>query len=461
MSTPTNLTPVLNHLHQHAAAHRADLFDLLRIQSISAQPDHRADVRRAAEWTRDRFTRAGLKADIVETAGHPAVLAEGPQKPGRPTVLFYGHHDVQPSGDLNLWHTGPFEPIERDGMVIARGAADDKGQFLCALFAAEAWLKTAGDIPINLKFMIEGEEEIGSPNLAPLVESQQKRLACDYILIHDTSQFAEGVPAVTVGTRGLVYMELIVTGPKKDLHSGIYGGQIANPANVLAQFVASLQTPDGRVNLPGYYDRVAPPSADEARAVASLPHTTQMLLDATGSPCEYGETGHNALHRVWFRPTLDVNGIYGGYMGDGSSTIIPSRAGAKISMRLVPNQQAAEIERIFTDTVKQRLPKTVTYEIKSHAHCDPYVADVSSPAFRAGVAAINDGFGKAPVLIRSGGTLPILPMFKQVLRADSIMLGYCLPTCQAHSPNEFFHVRDFEAGMRSTAAFLGRLGQPA
>jgi acetylornithine deacetylase/succinyl-diaminopimelate desuccinylase-like protein len=458
MSATNSLTAVLDHLGRHAADYRAELFDLLRIPSISAQPDHRADVRRAAEWVRDRFIRAGLRADIVETAGHPAVLAEGPQRAGRPTVLFYGHHDVQPSGDLSLWHTGPFEPIERDGMIIARGAADDKGQMLCAVYAAEAWLKAAGDIPVNLKFLIEGEEEIGSPNLAPLVESQRERLACDCILIHDTSQFAEGVPAVTVGTRGLVYMEVMITGPKKDLHSGVYGGQVANPANVLSQFVASLHTADGRVNLPGFYDRVAPPSADEARAVAALPYTTRMLLDATGSPAESGEEGQPTLHRAWFRPTLDVNGIYGGYMGEGSSTIIPSRAGAKISMRLVPNQNAAEIERAFVETVKQRIPRTVTFEIKSHAHCDPYVADVTSPAFRAGVEAVGVGFGKRPVLIRSGGTLPILPMFKQVLRADSIMLGYCLPTCQAHSPNEFFHIRDFDAGVRTTAAFFERLG---
>lgn len=458
---PTTASPAIqtaaDYLVRNASVFRKELFEFLRIPSISAQPDHKNDVRTAAEWTRDRCIRAGLKAEVVDSAGHPAVIAEGPHKPDRPTALFYGHHDVQPSGDLKLWHTGPFEPIERDGMIIARGAADDKGQTLCAIAATEAWLKTAGSLPINLKMLIEGEEEIGSPNLAPLVEKYRDRLSCDFVLIHDTSQFAEGAPALTVGTRGLVYMEVVLTGPEKDLHSGVYGGQIANPANILAEIVASLHTPDGRVNIPGFYERVAPLSPVERASLASLPYDRATFLKDTGSPDEHGEAGFSTFERRWYRPTLDVNGIYGGYMAAGSSTIVPSRAGAKISMRLVPDQRADEIEKQFVDSIKQRCPKTVTMELISHAHCDPYMADPNSPTMSAAMKALELGFGTRPVLIRSGGTLPILPMFKRILGADSVMLGYCLPTCNAHSPNEFFHTRDFDAGMRSTAAFFGLL----
>jgi len=459
MTTSANpaIQAACEYLARQAPTLRNDLFDFLRIPSISAQPDQNSHVRAAADWTRDRCIRAGLKADVVDSHGHPAVIAEGPQEPGRPTALFYGHHDVQPSGDLHLWHTGPFEPIERDGMIIARGAADDKGQVLCAIAAAEAWLKTAGALPLNLKMLIEGEEEIGSPNLAPLVEKHRDRLACDFVFIHDTSQFAEGAPALTVGTRGLVYMEVVLTGPEKDLHSGVYGGQIANPANALAELIASLHTPDGQVNVPGFYDRVAELSPVERASLARLPFDRAAFLKDTGSPAEFGEAGFSTFERRWYRPTLDVNGIYGGYMAAGSSTIIPSRAGAKISMRLVPDQRADEIEKRFVDTIRQRCPKTVKLEMISHAHCDPYMADPDSPVMNAAVDALAIGFGKSPVLIRSGGTLPILPMFKRILGADSVMLGYCLPTCNAHSPNEFFHVRDFDAGMRTTAAFFGLL----
>lgn len=453
----SNIGKCTAYLNEHAGRFRDELFDLLRIASISAQPDHRGDVRAAAEWVRARCEAAGLKAELLETAGHPAVFAAGPQQPGRPTLLFYGHHDVQPVGDASLWFTSAFEPIVRDGKIIARGAADDKGQMLVAILAAEAWNRVGGGLPINLKFLIEGEEEVGSPNLAPLVERERDRLACDYILIHDTSQFAEGVPAVTTATKGLVYMEVVLSGPKKDLHSGVYGGQVANPANVLARLISSFHDDNGRVQIPGFYDAVQPLSAAEKETISRLNYGDAHLLADTGSVAAWGESGYSTVERRWARPTLDVNGIYGGYMGAGSSTIIPSKAGAKVSMRLVPNQTADTIERAFRETVAARLPKTVSFEIRSHASCDPYVADLGSPGMRAARDALRQGFGKEPVLIREGGSLPILPMFKRILRADSLMVGYCLPTCNAHSPNEFFHVRDFEAGMRTTATVFGLL----
>lgn len=453
------ITKAQDYLDANKDRFRDELFDLLRIAGISAQPDHAADIRKSAEWTLARCKTAGLSADIVETAGHPAVIAEGEQKPGRPTVMVYGHYDVQPEGALDLWHTGPFEPVIQDGKMICRGAADDKGQAFCAILAAEAWIKTAGALPINVKFLLEGEEEIGSPNLAACVEKYKDRLACDYVLIHDTAQFGDGAPAVTTATKGMVYKEVIVRGPKKDLHSGSFGGAVANPANELARLIASFHDGEGRVAIAGFYDRVQEMSADEVKMMEALPYDEAEFLADLGSPKTYGEKGYSALHRRWARPTLDVNGIYGGYMAEGSSTIIPSFAGAKISMRLVPDQQAAEIDKLFEEAVRTRLPDTVTFEIKSHVHCDPYLADLGSPGMKAARKAVESGFGKAPLLIREGGSLPILPMFKRILGADSLMLGYCQPNCNAHSPNEFLHIRDFEAGMRSTAALFGLLDQ--
>jgi acetylornithine deacetylase/succinyl-diaminopimelate desuccinylase-like protein len=343
-------------------------------------------------------------------------------------------------------------------MMICRGAADDKGQMFCALLAAEAWMKTSGSLPINVKFCIEGEEEVGSPNLAALVKKLKDRLACDYVVIHDTAKFSDDVPAVTAATKGLIYKEVILTGPKKDLHSGSFGGAVANPANVLAKLIAGFHDDDAKVTIPGFYDRVKEMSPEEVKMMNGLPYSEADFLKDVGSPKTYGEKGYSALHRRWARPTLDVNGIFGGYMKEGSSTIIPSFAGAKVSMRLVPDQKAEEIERLFEETVRTRVPDTVKLEIKSHASCDPYLADVKSPGMVAARKAVAMGFGKEPVLIREGGSLPILPMLKQVLGADSLMMGYCLPNCNAHSPNEFLHVRDFEAGMRSSAALLGLLG---
>lgn len=412
-------------------------------------------MRRAAQWVLDRCKTAGLRAEIVETDGWPAVLAEGPQRPGRPTLLVYGHYDVQPEGDLSLWHTGPFVPVIQEGKIVCRGSADDKGQMFCAILAAEAWMKTTRDIPVNVKFCIEGEEEVGSPNLVKLIKSHKEKLACDYVVIHDTAQFGEGIPAVTAATKGLVYKEIIIRGPKKDLHSGTFGGSVANPANVLAKLIASFHDAEGRVNIPGFYDSVQEMSDEEVKMMTALPYDESAFLKDLGSPKGWGEQGYSILHRRWARPTLDVNGIYGGYMKEGSSTIIPSMAGAKVSMRLVPNQNAEEIERLFEETVRARVPDTVTLEIKTHASCDPYLADLRSAGMKASRQAVALGFGKEPVLIREGGSLPILPMLRQVLGADSLMLGYCMPNCNAHSPNEFFHLRDFEAGMRTSAALFG------
>jgi acetylornithine deacetylase/succinyl-diaminopimelate desuccinylase-like protein len=449
------------YLEQHKSRFMDELFDFLRIESISAQKEHEADNRRCAEWVKKRFEAAGLKADIEPTAGWPAVIATGEQKPGRPTLLFYGHYDVQPEGELSLWHTGPFMPVVKDGMIVCRGSADDKGQVFCAMIAAEAWMKTAGSLPVNVKFCVEGEEEVGSPNLAPMIRKNRERLACNYVVIHDTAQVGLGKPAVTAATKGLVYKEVIVRGPKKDLHSGTFGGAVANPANVLAALIASFHDAEGRVTIPGFYDKVKEMSPAEVKMMEGLGLKEADLLADLGSPKTWGEKAYGVTYRRWARPTLDVNGIYGGYMKEGSSTIIPSFAGAKISMRLVPDQTGAEIEQLFAAAVKARLPDTVTFEIKTHANCDPYLADVTSAGMKAARQAVAMGFNKEPTLIREGGSLPILPMLKEVLGADSLMMGYAQPNCNAHSPNEFFHVSDFEAGARSSAAFLGLMGAGA
>ncbi len=454
MSQPA-IDLAIAYLNSNKDRFRDELFDWLKIASISAQKDHAADMRQAAQWTLTRCQAAGLKAEIVETDGWPAVFAEGPQQPGRTTILVYGHYDVQPEGDLSLWHTGPFVPTVADGKIVCRGAADDKGQVLCGILAAEAWMKTSGSLPVNVKFCIEGEEEVGSPNLAKLIKAHRERLACDYVIIHDTAQFGDDAPAVTAATKGLIYKEIILRGPKKDLHSGTLGGVVANPANVLAKLIASFHDENGRVTIPGFYDRVKEMSAEEKKMMEGLPFDEKAFLADLGSPRTWGEKGYSTLYRRWARPTFDVNGIYGGYMKEGSSTIIPSMAGAKVSMRLVPDQKAEEIEKFFEETVRARVPDTVTLEIKTHASCDPYLADVQSKGMKAARQAVAKGFAKEPVLIREGGSLPILPMLKQVLGADSLMMGYCQPNCNAHSPNEFLHLRDFEAGMRSSAALFG------
>jgi acetylornithine deacetylase/succinyl-diaminopimelate desuccinylase-like protein len=451
----------IEYLNVNRERFRQELFDWLRIPSVSAQPAHAADMRKAAEWARQRCVAAGLAAEVVETAGWPLVIGQSEQRLDRPTMLVYGHYDVQPEGDLSLWHTGPFEPVTRDGIIMARGSADDKGQLLCAIAAAEAWTKTAGSLPVNLKLLIEGEEEVGSANLVGAIQKHKDRLACDYVVVHDGAQFGDGQPAMNTATKGLVYQEVILRGPKKDLHSGGYGGSVANPANELARLIASFHDADARITIPGFYDRVREMSPDEIKMMNGLPYDEREFLADVGSPRTHSETGYSPLHCRWARPTLDVNGIYGGYMKEGSSTIIPSFAGAKISMRLVPDQKAAEIARLFEQAVRDRVPDTVRLEVKSYAGCDPYLADLTSAGMAAAKEALRLGFGKEPVLTREGGSLPILPMFKTILRADSLLVGYCQPNCNAHSPNEFLHIRDFDAGMRTSAALYGLLGSMA
>ncbi|MCO6437470.1 MAG: dipeptidase [Phycisphaerae bacterium] len=434
------------------------LNDYLRIPSVSTDPEARGAMKEGAEWTRKVFEGAGLKAEIVATKGHAAVLADNGSGGGK-TMLIYGHYDVQPTGDESLWHSPAFEPTVRDGKLYARGSADDKGQILAHMFAAQAWMKVAKKIPGRVKFLVEGEEEIGSPNLAPLIRDQKDRLACDYVALSDTPKFNEDIPAITYGTKGLIYKEIVLTGPKQNLHSGSYGGTLVNPGNALAAIIAALRDAKNRVTIPGFYDDVREPTDEERKRMKALPFDERKYAETIGVPELDGEAGYSTIERRWARPTLDVNGLLGGFIGEGSSTVIPARVMAKVSMRIVPNQDPEKIGRAFDDVVRKLTPKGVRLEIKHHASAGAYMCPLDSPGMKAVETAVERGFGKKPVFIREGGTLPILPLFKQVLGAESLMPGFCVPDCNAHGPNEFLAVEDFIRGIKTSAHLMQLMGE--
>ena len=458
-----NPQPVLDYVEANRQRYLDELQEFVAIPSISAQPDHRPDVRAAAEWTAHRLRRAGAEAEIIESAGHPAVFAQArADGDAKVTILVYGHYDVQPEGDPERWHSRPFVPEVRDGALYARGAADDKGQMLTHVLATEAWLAAGGGLPVNVKFLLEGEEEVSSPNLPDIIRQHRQRLACDYVVLSDTCKFSDDQPAITYGTRGMVYKEVILRGPKEDLHSGSFGGTVANPANVLASLAAALHDDRGRVLIDGFYDDVAPVADDERRAWEELGFDEENYRRQLGAPQLTGEADCSTLERRWARPTCDINGIYGGYAGQGANTIVPARAGMKISTRLVPNQDPQKISDAFDRTIRRLLPPTVEAEILNHgAPCAAYMTPLDCPGMQAARDAVADGFGKAPVLIREGGTLPILPMFKAILGAESLLLGYSLPNCNAHGPNEFLVLDDFHAGIRTNVHLLRRLAARA
>lgn len=453
---------VIAHIDAHKESYVKRLNDFLRIASISTDPSRNHDTRRAGEWVHRLFTDCGIKSELVETKGHPCVVADsGPGMNDGPTVMIYGHFDVQPVGDESLWHSPPFEPTVRNGSVFARGSADDKGQVLTHLLAAEAWMAVAGMLPGRVKFLVEGEEEIGSPNLGELVRKHRDRLSCDYVAISDTAKMDGQTPAITYGTKGLIYKEIVVTGPKQDLHSGSFGGTLVNPGNALAKIIASLRDEYNRVNIPGFYDDVRELSDDEKKKMRSLKFDEEAYREGMGTSVLDGEKGYTTLERRWSRPTLDVNGLFGGFMGKGASTIIPAKVGAKVSMRLVPDQNPDKIAASFDETVRRLAPKGVKIEIHNHSHCGPYVSNLNSPGMEAAKKAVASGFGKEPVFIREGGSLPILPMFKEVLGADSLMMGFCWPDCNAHGPNEFFALDDLHNGARTAAYFMDYLSKAA
>jgi acetylornithine deacetylase/succinyl-diaminopimelate desuccinylase-like protein len=436
------------------------LTELLRMPTISAQPAHVEDMRGCAGWLANVLASAGLESKVLSTAGHPAVFADsGPidNAPDAPTFLVYGHYDVQPAGDLSLWDSPPFEPTVRDGVIYARGSADDKGQFMIHVAAARAWHEAGRPWPMRLKFLIEGEEEIGSPNLPALVESNREALGCQYVILSDTARHDDLTPAVTVSSRGLVYKHITVHGPRRDLHSGQYGGAVANPANVLAGLIASLHDDQHRVTIPGFYDGVQLPSRADRQMLQETGLAEEMVRSVTGVERPTGEDGYSTAERVSIRPTLDVNGMVSGYTGEGASTIIPAWAKAKVSMRLVAGQDPEAISDAFDRTLRSRCPDSARIEIESDAACAAYETPRDLAVIEDALSALEEVYGRKAVLEREGGTLPILPMFKKLLGAESLMVGFASPDCNLHSPNEFFAVKDFEMGVRSILHFLNKV----
>ncbi len=449
---------VIAYLREQRENHLEWAKALCRIPSISTKAERKADVAAAVKWTRDLCEQIGLEASVHETGGHPLVYAQHCQAADAPTYLVYGHVDVQPEGDLGLWDADPFEPVIKEGKLICRGAADDKGQILVHLRAVAGWLATERRLPVNLKFLFEGEEEIASPNLRPFLEQHTDLLRCEHILISDTGMYADGWPTITYGTRGLLYKEIRLYGPRHDLHSGSFGGTVANPATVLAQVIAGLRDADERVTIPGFYDDVAAPSDDERRQLRSLPLADEEFAAAIGAPGVAGECGFSTNERRWVRPTLDVNGIYGGFMAEGANTIIPKMAGAKVSMRLVPDQDGGKLSEQFDAAVRTLCPDTVRLEILNHGHADAYATSLDSKPMRAAHRALREAFEREPALVREGGSLPILPMFKKVLGADSLMLGFAGPNCNAHGPNENAVLADLDRGAEAVARLYAYLG---
>jgi len=446
-------------LDQHSARFVGELEDFLRIPSISADASHRSDMSAGAEFVRQALARTGLNASLVETEGHPIVFASWEQAPERPTVLVYGHYDVQPPDPLDAWTTPPFEPDIRDGCIYARGATDDKGQLWTHIKSVEAWMETEGRLPVNVKFVIEGEEEVGSDHLDRFLTDQREQAQCDVAVISDSSQFAPDLPAITYGLRGIMACEVKLIGPNQDLHSGVFGGSIANPANVLAQLIGLLHDDQGHVQIPGFYDDVVPLDDDERQRLASLPFDEPAFFRDLGMDTGWGEAGYSTLERRWARPTCDVNGLISGYTGDGPKTIVPSSASAKLSCRLVPNQDPDRLISALQEFVEARMPPGLTAEFTRHHGCSAIVFDCDSSYMQAGKIAIEQAFGTAPVMIREGGSIPVVSTFQNVLGADTLLLGWGQNSDNLHSPNEHFRLADFHRGIRASAHLWNELAK--
>lgn len=430
-----------------------ELFDLLRIPSVSADPKYRADVLRCAEAVKTSLLAAGVdKAEICVTKGYPIVYGEKTVDAKLPTVLVYGHYDVQPADPLNLWNSPPFEPVVKDGNIYARGACDDKGQMYMHVKAFEMMVKNNA-LPCNVKFMIEGEEEVGSVNLESFAVNNKEKLKADVVLISDTSMISNEVPSITTGLRGLSYLEVEVTGPNRDLHSGVYGGAVANPINVLCDMISSLHDKDRRVTIPGFYDDVEDVSKEEREQMAKAPFSLEEYKKDLGVGDVLGEKGFSTLERVSIRPTLDVNGIWGGYTGEGAKTVLPSKAYAKISMRLVPNQKSDKIMKLFEEHFKKIAPACVTVKVSPHHGGEAAVTPTDSIAYKAAAKAMEQTFGKTPIPLRTGGSIPIVTMFKHVLGINSVLFGFGLDSDAIHSPNERYGLFNYYKGIETIPYF--------
>ena len=438
---------------QHKDRFLAELLDLLRIPSISARSDHKPDMLTCAVAVRQSLLDAGADtADVYPTDGHPVVVGQKMVDPSKPTVLVYGHYDVQPADPLNLWNSGPFDPVIKDGKIYARGSADDKGQFFMHVKALETMVRTSS-LPTNVKFIIEGEEEVGSPSLGKFIAANRDLLKADVILISDTSMLGMDTPSIDIGVRGLSYIQVEVTGPDRDLHSGIYGGAVANPITMLAKMIASCHDENNHITIPGFYDKVLEVSPAERKLLAQAPYDEAAYMRDLGVKALWGEKGYSTNERTGIRPTLELNGIWGGYTGEGSKTVLPSKAFAKISARLVPNQSSKEITALLLDHFVKIAPPGVTVRAEEHHGGEPYMTPIDSKAYKAAARAIESTFGKAPIPLRGGGSIPICSILERELGIKIVFMGFGLDSDNLHSPNEKFDLENFYKGIETIPYF--------
>lgn len=430
-----------------------ELIDLLRIPSVSADSKHKEDVARAADWLRQKLEAAGLdNVEICQTPGHPIVYGDKITDPSKPTVLVYGHYDVQPPDPLDLWDSPPFEPVIKNEKIYARGACDDKGQAYMHVKALEMMIGN-DTLPCNVKLMIEGEEEVGSDHLETFVRKHKEKLACDIVLVSDTSIVSNEIPSITTGLRGISYLEVEVTGPNRDLHSGVYGGAVANPINVLCEMIAGMMDETGYITIPGFYKDVAAVSDSDRALMNEAPFDLEAYKKDLGIKAVKGEHGYTTLERISIRPTLDVNGIWGGYTGEGAKTVLPSRAHAKISMRLVPDQNSDVITQLVTEYLERVAPDSVKVKVTPHHGGEPAVVPTDLPAYKAASKAMETTFGKAPIPKREGGTIPIVAMFEEVLDSKTILMGFGLDSDAIHSPNEHYGLFNYYKGIQTIPYF--------
>ncbi|WP_141603469.1 dipeptidase [Terrilactibacillus laevilacticus] len=445
---------IKNYLKDHRSVHLDQLKDFLSIPSISAQSEHANDIKTAAKWLSNSLKEAGLEnIQIMETKRHPVIYADWLHADGKPTVLIYGHYDVQPVDPLNKWHSEPFKPVIKDNKIFARGASDDKGQVFMHIKMVEAILKTNGELPVNVKFCIEGEEEIGSPNLYGFVENHQELLSSDVLLVSDTTMVGKNKPTVCYGLRGMCAFEIELKGPSHDLHSGIYGGAVQNPLHALTELLSTMHNNKGQVTVDGFYDAVQPISEEEMKTCMELSQDedlkTQLELDAL-----YGEEGYPTLARIWARPTLEINGLYGGFEGEGIKTVIPSEAHAKITCRLVPDQEPKEIAALLQKHLESHLPTGVKLAITWHDQAKPFLTPYDHPAIEAAGDALKSSYGVDPVYARMGGSVPIVELFNTTLGLPAVLMGFGLDEENFHAPNEHFHLENFDKGLESLVDFL-------
>ncbi len=455
-----NDSPAIAYARANRERFLEELKELLRIPSVSTLPEHQPDMLRAARWVADDLTRAGMEhVEIIPTAGHPLVYGDWLHAPGTPTVLCYGHYDVQPADPIEEWTSPPFEPVERDGNLYARGSTDDKGQMVMHLKALESLMKTRGGrLPLNVRVIIEGEEEVSGAGIDAFIKAHPERLACDVVVVSDTEMFAPGLPSLTVGLRGMVYTQIEAQGPASDLHSGSYGGASPNPLFALCQIIAKLKDENGRILVPGFYEKVKPPTEAELKAWASLPFDeAEYLKNEVGSTELTGEPGYSVMYRTWARPTLEVHGMPGGFTGAGAKTVIPARASAKVSMRLVPDQDPVEIFELYQAYVRSLCPRGIRIDVKLLGAGEAIVVDTDNRFVQVAADAMRAVYGKETVFIRTGGSIPIVAAFGKYLKAPSLLMGFGLPDCAAHGPNEKFLIENFYGGTESLIRFLERL----